>query len=106
MATKTIQNGDPNGDREVRWGREVLTTVLSGFAVMLTLIALLIGAVIYNAKEFAAAAEDRAVMRVHIERLEGEVKLLAAQIVIRIEKAKGDHDVIDRRLDRVEARAK
>ena len=102
MGTKTIQNGPPHGSRDVQWGREVITTVVSVVAILLVMLGLIVGAVVYNAREFQFAADDRAAMKINIERLEGDVKALSSQLSVRVEKANDEHSAIDRRLSSLE----
>jgi len=102
MGTRTIPNGNPHGPRDVEWGREVIGTAVSVIAILLVILGLVVGAVVYNAREFQFAADDRAAMKVRIANLEGEVKSLSTQLGVRVEKANDDHARIDRRLDSLE----
>jgi hypothetical protein len=102
MGTKTVQNGPPHGSRDVQWGREVVTTVTAIAAVLLTILCLVVGAVVYNAKEFAVAADDRAAVKIHVEKVEGKIDVLSAKLEVLVEKANEAHARTDRRLDDIE----
>lgn len=100
--TKTVPNGEPHGSRDVHWGREVFGTVTAIVAILLSIFAMVIGAVVYNAKEFAAAAEDRAQMKIHVEQVEAKIDALGSNLGILVIKAQETHARTDKRLDDIE----
>ena len=100
--TQTIPNGHPHGSSDVKWGREVATTVTSILAILLTILCLVVGAVVYNAKEFAAAADDRTETKIKLGQVEGEVKTLSSHLSDLIEKANETHKRTDERIDDLE----
>ena len=102
LRTQTVQNGGQSGSRDVVWGREVITTAVSVIAILLVMLGLIVGAVVYNAREFQFAADDRASLKIRLASLEGEVSSLSSQLGVRVEKANSDHAAIDRRLDSLE----
>jgi hypothetical protein len=102
MGTKTVPNGQPHGPRDVVWGREVIGTVMSIAAVLLTILCLVVGAVVYNAREFAKASDANAAALLRIEKIDGDVKTLTTHLGDLVQKADESHRRYDKRLDDIE----
>lgn len=102
MGTRTVPNGDPHGPRDVRWGREVISIVIGGAAVLLTILCLIVGAVVYNAREFAKAADATAANALKIGAVEGDLKTLTTHLGDLVKRADETHSRYDKRLDDIE----
>ena len=95
MGTKTIPNGDPHGERDVRWGREVIITIAAITTVLLATLVLIVGAVVYNAREFAETNS-------HLDKVEAKVDSLIAQIALRVVTADRAHESYEKRIEAIE----